>query len=130
MSKRKFDKGDKVICRESGVYGAVIKFYTPTACEEQTLIRTDDGRKYHAPTRIFDVCTNGLKPGKVYIDEFAFIGVDLATGPDRVTYLNAYNEHYISLLNLKSDTSLAKTYEKEMTQAYRNYYNGKYGRLL
>lgn len=47
---RNFDVGDKVVCIETGVYGIVEKFYYPTACEEQTLIRTEDGRQYHAPT--------------------------------------------------------------------------------
>lgn len=45
--------GDSVICVESGVYGIVIKQYYPTACEQQTMIQCDDGRKYHAPTRTF-----------------------------------------------------------------------------
>lgn len=48
---RKFDIGDRVICTDSGVIGKVLKFYNPTACEEQTLVKTDDGREYHAPTR-------------------------------------------------------------------------------
>ncbi|MBS5631275.1 MAG: hypothetical protein KHX45_20735 [Clostridiales bacterium] len=45
--------GDSVICVESGVYGIVIEQYYPTAYEQQTMIRCDDGRKYHAPTRTF-----------------------------------------------------------------------------
>ena len=28
---RKFDIGDRVICKESGVIGKVLKFYNPTA---------------------------------------------------------------------------------------------------
>lgn len=47
---RKFAIGDMVICKTSGVTGRVIKFYKPTACEEQTMVVTGDGRKYHAPT--------------------------------------------------------------------------------
>lgn len=35
------------------VTGVVIKQYFPTACEQQTMIITNDGRKYHAPTRFF-----------------------------------------------------------------------------
>ena len=45
--------GDKVVCIESDVKGIVVKLYYPTACEEQTMIKTDDGRLYHAPTRTF-----------------------------------------------------------------------------
>lgn len=48
---RRFNIGDRIICTESGVIGKCIKFYVPTACEEQTMVITDDGRKYHAPTR-------------------------------------------------------------------------------
>ena len=49
--KRSFGIGDKVICADSGVVGIVIKFYYPTGCEEQTMVETEDGRRYHAPTR-------------------------------------------------------------------------------
>lgn len=35
------------------VTGVVIKQYFPTACEQQTMIIMNDGRKYHAPTRFF-----------------------------------------------------------------------------
>lgn len=49
----KININDKVICTVSGVTGRVIKQYTPTACEEQTMIICEDGRKYHAPTRLF-----------------------------------------------------------------------------
>ena len=35
------------------VTGIVVKQYFPTACEEQTMIQCDDGRLYHAPTRMF-----------------------------------------------------------------------------
>lgn len=34
---RRFDIGDKIRCYESGVRGICVKFYTPTACEEQTI---------------------------------------------------------------------------------------------
>lgn len=42
--------GDIVINTESGVVGEVIKQYFPTACAQQTMVKTLDGRKYHAPT--------------------------------------------------------------------------------
>lgn len=53
MYNRGFEVGDKVICRISSVVGIVEKFYYPTACAEQTMIRTSDGRLYHAPTNTF-----------------------------------------------------------------------------
>ena len=45
--------GDKVVCTASGVTGIVIRQYVPTASEEQIMIMCADGRKYHAPTRLF-----------------------------------------------------------------------------
>lgn len=51
---RRFDIGDKIRCTESGVQGICVKFYTPTACEEQTMVETADGRFYHAPTRTWE----------------------------------------------------------------------------
>lgn len=49
--------GDRVISHSEGVKGTVVKQYFPTACEQQTMIKTDDGRLYHAPT----VCFTKLK---------------------------------------------------------------------
>ena len=46
--------GDMVICRQENVIGVVTKKYFPTACEEQTMITTVDGRQFHAPTRMFE----------------------------------------------------------------------------
>lgn len=45
--------GDRVICYPDNVAGIVVKKYFPTACEEQTMIQCDDGRRYHAPTKMF-----------------------------------------------------------------------------
>lgn len=50
---RIFEIGDKVKCIESGVCGIVTRFYYPTACAEQTMVRTEDGRQYHAPTSMW-----------------------------------------------------------------------------
>ena len=47
---RKFNIGDMVICKSSGVVGKTIKLYFPTASAEQTIFITNDGRNYHAPT--------------------------------------------------------------------------------
>lgn len=41
--------GDYVICKSSGVIGHIINIYIPTACEKQVMVKTNDGRKYHAP---------------------------------------------------------------------------------
>lgn len=47
---RGFDIGDRIICTESGVVGICTKIYIPTACGEQAMVRTDDGRMHHAPS--------------------------------------------------------------------------------
>ena len=47
---RKFEVGDRIVCVTTGVVGLCLDFYTPTGCEEQTMVLTDDGRRYHAPT--------------------------------------------------------------------------------
>lgn len=44
--------GDRVIC-STGVKGIVVQQYFPTASAQQTMIRTDDNRLYHAPTTMF-----------------------------------------------------------------------------
>ena len=52
----KFGPGDYVVYTHEdyrGVTGRVIKKYTPTACEEQTMIETSDGSRFHAPRRDF-----------------------------------------------------------------------------
>lgn len=41
--------GDRAICVVSGVRGVITKIYTPTASAPQIMVRTDDGRLYHAP---------------------------------------------------------------------------------
>ena len=47
---RGFDVGDRIVCISSGIVGICTKIYVPTACGEQTMVRTDDGRMYHAPS--------------------------------------------------------------------------------
>lgn len=47
---RKFEVGDRIMCVTTGVVGLCLDFYTPTGCEEQTMVLTDDARRYHAPT--------------------------------------------------------------------------------
>jgi hypothetical protein len=72
--KRRINIGEKVICSESEVVGYVVKFYTPTACEEQTLVMTDDGREYHAPTRTWVPYKDGLSAKQCLFDEHARTG--------------------------------------------------------
>lgn len=71
MGIKSFTPGDKVICSETGIVGNVINCYFPTACEEQTMVRLENGRKYHAPTRTWILYTDGMKTSEIICDEFA-----------------------------------------------------------
>lgn len=48
-----FQIGDRVICISTRVIGYIEKIYYPTASEKQIMVRTDDGRLYHAPARMW-----------------------------------------------------------------------------
>lgn len=65
-----FHIGERVICSESGVIGDIIKFYKPTASENQIMVRTLDGQKYHAPKRTWRPYQFGLRAKQVTVDEF------------------------------------------------------------
>ena len=41
--------GDMAVCVVGGVRGVITKIYTPTASAMKIMVRTDDGRLYHAP---------------------------------------------------------------------------------
>lgn len=77
---RKFEIGSKVYHSESNITGVILRFYTPTSCEEQIVIRTSDGRMFHAPTNEFKSYISGNKPSMTIIDEY--VGVDLASSED------------------------------------------------
>lgn len=94
---RKFDIGHKVYCKDSGVVGIVLRFYTPTSCEEQTMVSTPKGN-YHAPTSSWVSYLYGPTASSGIIDE-ACSKVDLASGPDR-TGVSVINEQGISPLSV------------------------------
>lgn len=56
--------GDEVICNLTGIVGTIVKFYTPTACEEQTMVRTKEGLLYHAPRRTWVKVKEGSDNGR------------------------------------------------------------------
>ena len=49
-----FKLGDKVICRRENVCGKIVKIYKPTACEKQIMVKTIDGRLFHAPISMWE----------------------------------------------------------------------------
>lgn len=96
MNSMDFYIGERVICSENGVVGDIVKFYKPTASEEQIMVRTLDGRKYHAPVRTWKPYQFGFTTDQLCLDEFAMIGLDLAHGKDMTgSLLNPYGEYVI-----------------------------------
>ena len=69
--EREFKIGDTVIHTYSGVIGKVIKFYIPTTCAEQTMIKCTNGRKFHAPTSEFSLFELNMKYGENNISNYA-----------------------------------------------------------
>lgn len=63
--------GDWVICTESNVVGRIIKFHTPTSCEERITVVTRDGRHYRAPARTWKPYHFGRGTTTIYTDEGA-----------------------------------------------------------
>lgn len=45
--------GDRAICLAGGVRGIVTKIYKPTACQMQIMVKTNDGRLFHAPISLW-----------------------------------------------------------------------------
>lgn len=97
---REFDIGDRVICNESGVVGKVIKFYTPTSCEEQTMVLCDDRRRYHAPTSTWRKYGKGQGVALIPIVDFNKCEVNFvsSTQHDKEIYDNMQLEIYRSLM--------------------------------
>ena len=54
--------GDKVICVLSGVSGVIVKTYTSTASAPQIMVRTKDGRLYHASYSTWRKQDEQIKP--------------------------------------------------------------------
>lgn len=81
--------GDKVVCIPTGVRGRVVKQYYPTASAQQTMIRTENGLLYHAPTYDFrkeeeneSVCDTVSGPLAEHLQSIARGLQDALRGPD------------------------------------------------
>lgn len=66
---RNIEIGMPVYCSETKVIGTVINFYQPTCSEEQIMVKTRDGRRYHAPTRMWQPYGFGTRANGVFVDE-------------------------------------------------------------
>lgn len=109
--------GERVICSESGVIGDIIKFYKPTASEEQIMVRTLDGLEYHAPARTWEPYN------QLHIDEFTTIGLDLAHGKDMTgSLLNPYGE-YVMKFAKNHGISIDAAHQHPTCKARLEYFN-------
>lgn len=104
VAERKFNIGDRSMCVETGVVGKCIKFYIPTACEEQTMVLTDDGRRYHAPTRLWEVA-----------DKVNPIGYEGEENTEN-KLLNPFGE-YVVAFAANHNLPISKAYEQLMVKA-------------
>ncbi len=107
---RKFGIGDMVICKTSGVTGRVIKFYKPTACEEQTMVVTGDGRKYHAPTSEW-----------IKIEETVQKKTKDVAAETVQKVLNPYGEYVLKFAE-NHNMSITEAYEQPMVRARYKFF--------
>jgi len=111
MMSRKINIDDRVICKGSGVVGKVLRFYVPTACGEQTMVLTDDGREYHAPT-------NHWVKEPINVTDFRYGGVSseelcsaLSEFSKALSEEELYKVHPIIKIDYIADKSKDITYE-------------------
>lgn len=105
---RRFNIGDRIICTATGVIGTCIKFYVPTACEEQTMVLTDDCRKYHAPTRLWVLVSENEAIG--YVNE------------DTTELLNPYGK-YLCKFAENHNMSTVEAAEQAIVKARLEFFN-------
>ena len=103
-----FEIGDRVINKWSGVKGNIIKIYKPTACEEQTMVITDDGRKYHAPTKEWRLLQEDEARG--YVND------------ETSELLNPYGK-YLCKFAKNHNMSIEEASEQPMVKARLDYFN-------
>lgn len=109
---RGFNVGDRILCRETGVVGECIRFYVPTACEEQTMVMTDDGRRYHAPTRMWTLAAK--------VQPVGYEGEELQKAGEKM--LNAYGEYALKFAR-NHGISVAEAMEAPMVKARKVYFD-------
>ncbi len=94
---RKFEVGDRIVCVTTGVVGLCLDFYTPTGCEEQTMVLTDDGRRYHAPTSEWIVTAKvdprGYEGEETENNEFL-----KSCGGESVSFLEDYKQSILEMV--------------------------------
>lgn len=113
--------GQWVICAEGGVVGRICKFYTPTGAEEQIMVNTRDGRKFHAPAKLWKPYQFGATTNQVCTDELAFMNVNpnLTSLPE---LLNAHGE-YAARFARNHGISISDAMDHPTVKAHLEYFN-------
>lgn len=109
--------GDFVAHKENGIVGTVIKTYKPTGAERQTMIKTIDGREYHAPEKEWVKL-------KLRIDEIADLRQILTDQEGRKTedkMLNPFGEYVVKFAE-NHGISIKEAYEEPMVKARREFF--------
>lgn len=109
---RKFNIGDRIICITTGVVGKCLKFYTPTACAEQTMVLTDDGRRYHAPTSEWELTAK--------MSQIGFEGEKAVDGD--IKLLNPYGEYLVKFAQ-NHGMSISEAANQPMVKARLAFFN-------
>ncbi len=86
---KKFMVGDYIICNITGISGICIRFFQPTAQQEQAMVLTIDGRLYHAPVSEWSLINCG-------VSGFNYDVVIKATEDHIRSVLNAYGEYLVT----------------------------------
>lgn len=108
--ERKFNKGDRIVCMTTGVVGRCTNFYTPTGCEEQTMVSTDDGRRYHAPTSEWELADK--------IQPRGYEGEEMIAEK----LLNPYGEYLVKFAQ-NHGLSTSEAAEQPMVKARLEFFN-------
>lgn len=111
----KLQVGDWVICTVSNVVGRIVKFYTPTASEEQIMVMTRDGKRYHAPARTWKHYHFGNRTAGLYIDEHASL-------------LNTHGQYAAKFAD-NHGICIDAALEHPTVKAHKEYLNKKFGIL-
>lgn len=109
--------GDIVANKKNGIVGTVIKTYKPTGAEYQVLIKTLDGREYHA------LMSTWVKL-RISVEELADLRQMLmsANGEAAERCLNPYGEYVLKFAR-NHGMSIDEAYKEPIVKARLKYFN-------
>lgn len=109
--------GDIVANKTNGIVGTVIKTYKPTGAEYQALIKTLDGREYHAPMSTWVKL-------RIHVEKLADLRQRLMSANEETVekYLNPYGEYVLKFAR-NHGMSIDETCKEPMVKARLKYFN-------